>query len=138
MALIGIAPLTLVRTRAGRSEYVYAGALAPEDIVDEDVTRLVNEGFLEEVEDSAVPDEVVVPDDPATGNLGEGVTVERPKTVSTKDLWVDYRVALNQLTEEQGAQVKADELKVTKEQLQDDDYMASFQQTLQTSPDAQA
>lgn len=123
MALIGIAPLTMVRTRAGRSEYVYAGALAPEDILDQDRERLVEEGFLEEVADVELPDEVVVADDPATGGPGQGVTVERPKSVATKPVWAAFRG----LTEDQ-----ANDL--TLEQLKDDDFMASYQLQATTPP----
>lgn len=124
MAHVGVAPLTLVRTTAGRSEYVYAGQVAPEGILDEDLDRLVDEGYLAELD--VVPTVTVVPDDPGTGNLGEGVTAERPKQMATKPLWVDYRVAQGLLLPEQAEEVTA-------EQLKDDEFMASYLQR-QTDP----
>lgn len=126
MAYVGKAPLTLVRTTTGSSEYVYAGAVAPDGIAADDLERLLDEGYLVEV--VAEPEVTPVANDPGTGNLGPDLTVERPKSVATKQVWVDYRVALDQLLEEQ-----ADE--VTTDQLKDDEFMASFLQS-RSAPDA--
>ncbi|TFV83154.1 hypothetical protein [Blastococcus sp. CT_GayMR16] len=116
---LGVAPLTMVRTREGKSEYVYAGQPAPAGILPEDAIRLADEGYLLEVEDVVVPDVVVVPDDPATGSAGEGVTLERPKNLATKPIWLAYRVRQNLITEDLAEEVTAAQLK-------DDEYMASF------------
>jgi sulfur carrier protein ThiS len=50
---IGVAPLTMVRTKAGGYSMVYADQPVPADITDEDLKRLVDEGFLGQVEAAA-------------------------------------------------------------------------------------
>ena len=112
MAFIGAAPLTLVRTTAGPAAYVYAGQPAPAGI-DEQLDRLVAEGYLVEVDDVVLEEpDVVVPDDPGDGSAGPGITVERPKRTATKDLWLEFRG------------VPAEQASAfTVEQLQDDEYM---------------
>lgn len=119
MAHIGVAPLTLVRTRTARTEYVYAGQVVPQDILPEDLERLVGDGYLAEVLE---PEVTVVADDSGSGNAGEGVTLERPKSVANKAAWVDFRVRQQLMLAEQEDEVTADQLK-------DDEFMASFLQS---------
>lgn len=123
VAYIGVAALTLVRTNTGQAAYVYAGAVAPDGILAEDLERLVAEGYLAEIPAQVLPDRVVVPDDPGDGSAGSGVTVDRPKATAVKSAWLDYRVSTGQLTAEQRAEVHADELDLTVEQLKDDEFM---------------
>lgn len=129
--LVGIAPLTMVRTTAGRSEYVYLGAQAPADILPEDAIRLVAEGFLADVDEVAVADVLVVPDDPGTGAAGEGVTLERPKNMAAKAAWAEYRIRQSLLTEDLVEEV-------TKPQLQDDGFMATFLEQARARAEATA
>lgn len=55
--LIGKAPLTQVRTNAGRIAFVNKGRPAPADISADDRKRLLAEGYLEEVEVAEAPEE---------------------------------------------------------------------------------
>lgn len=55
--LMGKAPLTLVRTDSGQVAYVYRGKPAPGGILKDERKRLVDEGYLHEVE-FEVADEV--------------------------------------------------------------------------------
>ena len=92
---VGIEPLTIARTVTGTAVYVYANqpvvGLDPED-----AARLVEEGFLHEVETDAdgIPQAVPVADDPGTGTaIGEGsapATV-RPKNTAPKADWLTFR-----------------------------------------------
>lgn len=123
---LGKAPLTLVPTLNGHAEYVYAGQVAPDGIKPADLDRLLDEGFLVEVD---APAEFVVVDplvtsgqvDPPAGVVvtdpaGDG---ERPPKTANKDAWIDFRVSESEgrLTKEQ-----LDEL--TKVELQDDEAVA--------------
>jgi hypothetical protein len=131
MALIGIAPLTMVRTEAGRTEYVYAGAPAPAGILDEDADRLVAEGFLVEVDDQVLDEAVVVVPD---GSVGPGVTAIRPANVANKAAWLDYRVALGHLTPEQRAAVETEQLELTVANLKDDAFMDDWATSPASTP----
>lgn len=48
--LVGKAPLTQVRTSAGRIVFVNQGGPVPSDLTDEDRERLLEEGYIEEIE----------------------------------------------------------------------------------------
>ena len=131
---MGKAPLSLVRTLHGSVEYVYAGHPAPEGIVPEDLDRLVDEGFLVEVPQS--PEEAKAPAKKAAAakkapaatktpagaaETGPAGDVKPPALAAKRDLWVDFRVS-------QGIprEAMADEAAVSKEQLQDDDFVATL------------
>lgn len=120
---IGKAPLSLVRA-AGSITYVYAGQPAPEGIADDDLVRLLDEGYLVEIPDELVPDVVPAPDDPGTGSPGtQPTTVIRPPNVANKAAWLDYRVGLGQITPEQRAGIEAGDVEVTVANLKDDAFM---------------
>lgn len=53
---VGVAPLTMARTTAGGYINILAGDLVPESVREDDLKRLVDEGFLAE----AVPVEAVL------------------------------------------------------------------------------
>jgi hypothetical protein len=107
MALYGKAALTVCRTATQGYVQVYAGSPVPDDILDEDAKRLLDEGYLEKRADapsgddpaSLVPTEFTEPPaksaDLATwrafaaSNLG-GMSPEEADVAKKKDLIAKY------------------------------------------------
>lgn len=68
---IGKAPLTMAKTAEGGYVYVYEGAPVPANIDTDDLTRLVDEGFLEEDKKAAAK-----ASSSSTGGSAEPTTVK--------------------------------------------------------------
>lgn len=85
--LLGKAPLTVIRLTDGTRKNVSAGAAVPESILPADAERLVEEGFLEEVELLEVDDVETVTEDvvPFDDGLGDG-TPDDAVVYSDEDL----------------------------------------------------
>lgn len=81
--VIGKAPLTLVRRKNGRTDYVYFGQPAPSDLIDGELERLVADGYLREIEVVDDPELMSVPVGAAPPSLAD-LTAEQLLAYATE------------------------------------------------------
>lgn len=99
---VGIAALTMVRQTNGAYQYVYVGQPVNGDVPDEELERLLDEGFIAELPDEVV-EAVATVDVPPVGGP------QRPAQAASKELWVAYAVATGSFTEDEAEKAsKAD------------------------------
>jgi hypothetical protein len=91
-----VTPVAVVRDESGNFHHFYQGAAVPEGFDQEDVDRLVGEGFLVEDEDVA--------------EVEEDDAVAAPAKSASKADWVDFVVANYELTEDEANAKTKDEL----------------------------
>jgi len=92
MAYVVTGPCALVKDRAGKIHYYYAGAVIPPEVESKQLDRLVDRGLVSKVDDPAA----AVTDAELSVRLSQSESEqapERPRQVASKAAWVDYAVA---------------------------------------------
>lgn len=117
MAYKSAAPLTLVKRVNGTTQYVYEDGLAPADAAPGEIDRLVEEGFLVEVDGPSpdAPTHVALTDaelaaeyERRFGSGGQSQLPTAPAKTANKAAWVEYAVSQGANREEAEAATKDD------------------------------
>jgi len=105
------APLATGKDSAGKLHYWYTGAVLPDGIPADELTRLVGRGLIREIPPADLPastDEDAGPDG-TTAPARTTPTVDRPKKVAPHATWIDYAVARG-MDRDQAAKMSKGEL----------------------------